>query len=282
MAKSSAKDKSTELDIVELIQEEVTFCLLGNTPFYCNRVAEKAKRELLLPRGGRLTAAQKAQNLKHDPEAEFRSSPYLRRDNGPTRIMMKATAIKGAIGQSAIDMPTAVAKAQIDRLTYVVNEYIDIWGIPLLNMEVVRMADQARTPDIRTRARIFPWATRVTIRYTLPMLSDQKVGTLLSASGMICGIGDFRQQKGKGSNGLYQIVPENDPRFLRVIAEGGMSAQDAALADPVCSDPETEDLLVWYQEEVARRYRTPAAAVPPAAARAASNRRGRGNGEALA
>jgi len=265
MAKTATTRENT-IEIVPLDQEEVTFCLLGITPFYCNRVAAKAKRELLLPRIGRMTQAQRADNLKHDPENEYRDSPYLRRHDGPTRIMMKATAIKGAIGQAAIDTPSAVAKAQIDRLVYIVGretdeglheEFIDIWGVPRLNMEVVRMADIGRTPDIRTRAKIYPWATRVTVRFTRPMLTDTKVATLLANAGMMCGIGDFRQQKGKGSNGLYQLVADDDPRYLRVIETGGLLHQDEALANPVCSDPETEELLAWYQEEILRRRQQP-------------------------
>ena len=279
MAKTTSRENTIE--IVPLDQEEVTFCLLGITPFYCNRVAAKAKRELLLPRIGRMTAAQRAENLKHDPEAEYRDSPYLRRHgDGPTRIMMKATAIKGAIGQAAIDTPSAVAKAQIDRLVYIVGretddglheEYIDIWGVPRLDMEVVRMADIGRTPDIRTRARIFPWATRVTVRFTRPMLTDSKVATLLANSGMICGIGDFRQQKGKGSNGLYQLVADDDPRYLSVIETGGLVQQDEALANPVCSGPDTEELLAWYQEEILRRRQQPS--------RVSTTRRRRGTDE---
>src|SRR6185312_13373130 len=255
MAKTSTK--STEVEVVMLRQEEITFCVLGLTPFYCNRVAEKAKRELLMPRG-RLTTAQKASNLKHDPETEYRSSPYLRKTDGPTRIMMKATAFKGAMAQAAIDMPTAVAKSQINRLTYVVDEFVPIWGIPRLNMDIVRSADMARTPDIRTRARLDKWASKVTVRYTLPMLNDKAVSTLLAASGMIVGIGDFRQEKGKGNNGLYEIVAEDDPRFLAVLADGGAEAQDYALANPECSDAETEDLLSWFHEERERRSNTPA------------------------
>lgn len=249
MAKTT---KSAEIDVIALKQEEITFCILGTTPFYCNRVAEKAKRELLMPRG-RLSTAQKAQNLKHDPENEYRNSPYLRRGNGPTRIMMLSTAFKKAIAQTAIDMPTGVAKTQINRLTYVVDEYVPIWGVPLLHMAVVRSADMARTPDVRTRARINDWASKVTVRYVVPMLNDKKVSTLLAASGMICGIGDWRQEKGSGNNGLYEIVAEDDERFLAVIKEGGIAAQDEGLANPVCADPETEDMLAWFHEELDRR-----------------------------
>lgn len=249
MAKTT---KTAEIDVVTLRQGEMTFHVLGTTPFFCNRVAEKAKRELLLPRG-RMTAAQKATNLKHDPIAEFRASPYLRRGDGPTRIMMLSTAFKRAIGQAALDMPTGVAKSQINRLTYVVEEYVPIFGIPRLSMSIVRSADMNRTPDVRTRARIDQWASRITVRYAMPMLSENKVATLLAAAGLICGVGDWRQEKGGGSNGLFEIVADNDPRLLKIVAEGGIAEQDAAFADPVCSDSESEELLGWYQDEIQRR-----------------------------
>lgn len=259
MAKAPAKQASTEIEVVTLKQEEVVFYILGTTPFYCNKVAEKARRELLMPRG-RMTTAQKSQNLKHDPITEYRNSPYLRKDDvvGPTRIMMKATAIKGAIAQAAIDMPTAVAKSQINRLTYVVGDYIPMFGLPRLNMDITRSADMAKTPDIRTRARIDRWASMVTMRYTLPMLNGQSVGTLLAAAGMIIGIGDFRQEKGKGNFGLFEIVSKTDKRWLDIVAEGSTKQQDEALADPICSDAESEDLLAWFHEERLRRGNGPA------------------------
>ncbi len=251
MAKSV---KSAEIDVVSLKQGEMTCWLLGLSPFYCNRVAEKAKRELLFPRG-RMTAGQKASSMKHDPIAEYRASPYLRRGDGETRIMMAATAIKKAVAQCAIDMPTSVARTQINRLVYVVDEFIPIFGIPRLAMDVVRMADIGRTPDIRTRARIERWATRITLRFIEPMLSETKVATLLAGSGLICGIGDWRQERGSASNGLYQMVSDDDPLLMAVIAEGGMVSQDDALLNPICANSESEDLLQWFTEERERRGR---------------------------
>jgi hypothetical protein len=274
---AAAKEKNPEIDVIRLEQQEATFYLYGRTAYYCNRVAEKAKRELLLPRPGRLTLAQKAENLKHDPVREFRDSAYLSRDDdAETRILTKATALKSAIGQAAIDMPTAVARAQINRLTYVTDEMVNIWGTPRMNLDVVRMADQAHTPDIRTRAKIYPWATRLTIRWTLPMLNQQKVGTLLAAAGMIVGIGDFRQEKGKGNYGLFEIVERNDPRLLAIMKNAGREVQDAAFAEPECSDWESEDLLAWYNEEIIRRANQP----KPEPKTTSRRRRAKGNGEA--
>lgn len=245
--------KPVEVEVITLRQEEVTFCLLGTTPFYCNAFGEKAKNELLLPRG-RMTTAQKAHNLKHNPEAEFRASIYRdRTPDGPTRIVMKATALKGGMATAALDMPTAVAKTQINRLVTVMGEAIPIWGIPRLAIDPVINAGISRTPDMRTRAKLSEWATMVHVRFTLPMVTQQTVATLVGAAGMIIGMGDFRQEKGKGSNGLFEVVPEDNPRFQRIIATQGRKAQDEALTNPVCYDEESEELLAWFHEELARR-----------------------------
>lgn len=245
--------KPVEVEVITLKQETVTFYLVGSTPFYCNAFSEKAKNELLLPRG-RLTAAQKLHNLKHNPEAEFRASAYRdRSENGPTRIVMKATALKGAMATAALDMPTSVAKTQINRLVTVMGETIPIWGIPRLAIDPVIQAGMSRTPDMRTRAKLMEWATMVHVRYTLPMVTQQVVATLVGAAGMIIGMGDFRQEKGKGSHGLFEVVPENDPTFTRIAKMGGRAAQDEAFANPICADEESEELLAWFHSELARR-----------------------------
>jgi hypothetical protein len=245
--------KPVEVEVINLRQDEVTFCLLGTTPFYCNAFSEKAKNELLLPRG-RMTAAQKAHNLKHNPEAEFRASIYRDRSaNGPTRIVMKSTALKGGMATAALDMPTNVAKTQINRLVTVLGETIPIWGIPQLAIDPVIQAGISRAPDMRTRAKLREWATLVHVRFTLPMVTQQTVATLVGAAGMIIGMGDFRQEKGKGSNGLFEVVPEDDQRWQRLVKTAGREAQDEALANPNCFDEEAEELLQWFREELARR-----------------------------
>lgn len=254
MAKS--KSDTLEIDVIDFRRGSMTAWLLGDTPFYCNRMAEKAKRELLMPHGRR-TISERATILKHAPYAEYRASPYLRRGDGETRIMMVASAPKKALAQAAIDMPTAIAKAQINRLVSTPEEYIPIWGVPRLAMDVVRQAGINRAPDIRTRARIDRWATRVVVQWAEPMLNESKVATLLAASGVICGIGDWRQEKGGGSNGLYRLVASDNPELLSIIESGGITEQDAALREPECANAESEELLAWYLAELGRRGLSP-------------------------
>ena len=138
-------------DILKVSTGVFDCCILGTSPLILNRMSEKAKHELLLPRG-RKTAVEKAMSLKHDPFAEYRASAHtLKNEQESTLLAIPATAFKGAIRTAALDMPGA-KKAQIGRLTYIPGEYVGVYGLPRLFMSIVRSADMNRTPDVRTRA----------------------------------------------------------------------------------------------------------------------------------
>jgi hypothetical protein len=237
-------EASGEIQILEIDQGEVSFAVLGITPFICNRMSAKAKHELLLPKG-RMTAADKQSNLKHNPMQEFRDSFYRsKQEVDPTRAMMTA----------ALDMPGA-KKAQIGRLVWVAGTYVNLYGVPQISSAVVRSADINRTPDVRTRAILPEWACYVTVRFVRPILTATAVSNLEAASGMICGVGDWRQEKGSGNFGAFELVPPDDERFLSVVKRGGRAAQLAAIDDPVAFDEETEELMAWYGEDMKRRGR---------------------------
>lgn len=257
IVKKKDEERPTEIQVTQLERGELDLCILGTSPFISNTMSFKAMTELLSPRG-KLTSADKAANLKHDPLEEYRSSVCKRRpsEKGPTRVQFFSSAFHHAIADPALDLPgVGVNKTKISRLTWVVGDKVDFYGIPQLYMCSVRMADMNRTPDVRTRA-IFPhWACRIRIQYAMPMVTEKSVINLLSAGGVICGVGDGRQQKGTFSFGQFAIVNKDDPDFVRIIKEGGMAAQDEALESPICYDSESEALLAWFTEDRAKRGR---------------------------
>jgi hypothetical protein len=210
----------------------------------------------LLPRG-RLSAADKQTNLKHEPVKEFRNSVYRRRPNeeGPTRLTFPASAFKRCIAESALDLPGGATKSKIARLTWIDSVSLDVYGAPQMLMSVVRNSDMKRTPDIRTRAILPQWAASFTVNFAQSVVRATAVANLFQAAGMICGIGDFRQQKGGGSFGQFMMVEPDDETFLAIREHGAMAAQDEVLnADhPPCYDRETETLLSWYETEITRR-----------------------------
>jgi len=249
MGKPTKSD--AEISVIEISQGRIEFCVLGKTPLILNRMSEKAGRELLLPR--KKTAADKAASLKHNPPEEYRASAYKAiGDEAPTRLLILATAFKGAMRSCAVDIPGA-AKAQIGRLTYVEGDYVDIYGVPKLSMAIVRSADMNRTPDVRTRAIVPQWAARVSVNYVQPILREQAVANLLAAAGIMRGVGDWRPEKGSGSYGQFELVSKDDKRFLSIIKSGGRAAQDEALANPEPYDAESAELLAWFETEATRR-----------------------------
>lgn len=247
---SKASD-STTLEIESVRQGRMEITLLGTTPLVCNRMAEKAKRELLFP-AGRKTAADKAASLKHDPLAEYRASVHRLDDAAtPTLIGLPATAFKAAMGTAALDLAGA-RKAQIGRLVYVEGESVAVYGEPRLLLSVVRMADMGHTPDIRSRAILPSWACQIVVRFVIPVLNETNIANLVTAAGTTVGVGDYRQEKGKGSYGLFEMVDDDDPRFL-ALQPDARAIQDRALTDPACYDTDSAELLEWYTGEIRRR-----------------------------
>jgi hypothetical protein len=252
MATKKPPQDSGEISIIEIQTGTITVAVVGTTPLILNRLAEKAKHELLLP-APRKTAADKASNLKHNPLDEFRASPVRLRDPGaPTLLALPATAFKGALRTAALDLPGA-KKSQIGRLTYIPGEYVPIYGIPQVYSTIVRAADMNRTPDVRTRCIVPKWAAVLSITFVRPLMREQAIANLLAAAGLTVGVGDFRPEKGAGTYGQFSVVGADDPQLQEIMQTGGRAAQEAAMQDPEAYDDDTAELLAWFDVEVRRR-----------------------------
>lgn len=242
----------TTLQIDALKQGRVKLRLIGTTSLYFNAMSVKAKRTLLLG-GGKKTAAEKKE-LKHAPENEFRDSVY-RLPDGPTLLGFPAPGVKAAMATAALETP-GVTKTTAQRLIFLPQHRVPIWGRPYLKMDVVRSADMARTPDVRTRAFLPRWCAEVEIAFVTPTLSVHSIVSLLANAGIVCGIGDFRQEKGKGSFGTFAVAGDDLGEWAEMWAEitaEGRAVQEAAMASAEPADDETADLLAMLAEERIRR-----------------------------
>ncbi|WP_233872386.1 hypothetical protein [Paraburkholderia adhaesiva] len=246
------QDAPQTLDILRIQRGELTVAILGRTPLIMNRLSEKAKQQLLFP-PPRKTAADKAQTLKHDPLAEFRAAAHRIEDpKSPTLLAVPSTAVKGAMRNAALEI-RGVSKAQIGRLCFIEAAMVPVAGIPQVLCSVTRMADVDRTPDVRTRCILREWAALVTVEFVEPQLKSIAVANLLAAAGVICGLGDWRCEKGSGSYGQFDIVDPDNREFLRIMKTGGRAAQQTALDNPEPYDAETAELLAWFDIELKRR-----------------------------
>lgn len=248
-AKKSTPD-TVVIDPLKVIAGHATVHVVGNSPIVLNRMSEKAKHELLMPKG-RKNATERATSLKHNPYDEYRASSYRMKD-GATLLGILSTAFKKALSTAALDLP-GMKKSQIGRLVWVEGDMVGIFGVPKLFMAVVRSADMNKTPDIRTRAIVPEWACQFTVSYVEPLIRANAISTLLSAAGMYIGVGDGRPEKGAMNYGQFRVVNPDDADFKRILKEGGRKAQQAAIDAPVCYDDETTELLSWFDTERAQR-----------------------------
>ena len=170
-------------------------------------------------------------------------------------LCFPAAGVKAAMAQAALETD-GIKKTTVQKLVFMPQQHINIWGKPYLKMDIVRSADINKTPDIRTRAFLPNWAAEIDVKYIHPALSVHSVVTLLQNAGAVIGIGDYRQEKGKGSFGSFNVGTDKDEEFNAIwkdIVSENRAVQEEAMANPVAYDKETATLMKEINEERVRR-----------------------------
>jgi hypothetical protein len=249
MAKKT--EDTAEISIVPLRRGSVRLRIIGQTPLFQNRMANKAKQQLLVG-GQRKSKADRAQ-IKHNPLQEYRDSAEIL-PAGPTALGLRVVAVKAAMATAALETP-GLTKTSAQRLIFMPGDHVPLYGTPQLRMDVVRSADINRTPDVRTRCFLPKWGAEVEVQFIVPQLSVISVVSLLCNAGVLVGVGDYRQEKGKGAFGSFRVLGEgeDDDEWDDLVANHGRAAQEAALADPAYADTDTRDLMEFFHAETKRR-----------------------------
>lgn len=248
---AAAKQQTAEIRVEPLRRASVRLRIIGETPLFQNRMAAKAAQQLLV--GGRKKGKADRVEIKHDPLSEYRNSAEIL-PTGPTALGIRVVAVKAAMATAALETP-GLTKTSAQRLLFMPGDHAQLYGTPQLRMDIVRSADINRTPDVRTRAFLPKWGAEIEIQYIVPQLSAQSVVSLLCNAGVLIGVGDYRQEKGKGAFGSFRVVGEGqaDAEWDDLVANHGRAAQEAALAEPAYADKDTADLMAFFFSEVQRR-----------------------------
>ena len=247
----AVKKAETEIHVPVLTQGAAKLRIIGTTPMFQNRMANKATHSLLVG-SKKKTLAEKAL-IKHNPPEEYRNSAEKMMD-GPTALGLRVVAVKAAMCTAALET-AGITKTSSQRLLFMPGDLTPLYGIPQLRMDIVRSADINKTPDVRTRCFIPKWGAEIEIKYITPQLSIASVVALLCNAGVLVGVGDFRQEKGKGSFGSFRVLGEGqeDDEWDDLVTNHGRIAQLAALENPEFANSDTVELMEFYEGEVKRR-----------------------------
>lgn len=248
---AKAQSAEAEIQVKPLRRATVRLRIIGTTPLFQNRMANKVKEQLLV--GSRKKTKAERADVKHNPLEEYRSSAEIMPD-GPTALGLRVTAVKAAMCTAALET-AGLTKTSAQRLIFMPGDLAPLYGTPQLRMDVVRSADINKTPDVRTRAYLPKWGAEIEVQFIVPQLSVASVVSLLCNAGVLVGVGDFRQEKGKGAFGSFRVIGEgeDDLEWNELVAHHGRAAQLAALDDPEFADRDTSDLMEFFFSETKRR-----------------------------
>jgi len=252
MAKAVKKEAETaEIKVIPLRRATVKLRIIGTTGLFQNRMSNKVKQGLLA--GTRKKSKAERLDIKHDPRAEFRSSMEWMHA-GPTALGLRVVAIKAAMCTAALETP-GLTKTSAQRLLFMPGDLTPLYGTPKLRLDVVRSADISRTPDVRSRAYLPKWGAEIDISFIVPQLSVASVVNMLCNAGVLIGVGDYRQEKGKGAFGSFRVLGEGekDKEWDDLVKNHGRRVQEKAIKSPEYADSDTTDLMDFLDREVTRR-----------------------------
>lgn len=236
--------KSEVIIVPSLNMEEIRVAIVGLTGLYVHRMSSKEKLANLIG-GSKKTQSEKTSSVRHNPREEFLDCMYVDQDwNAHSHIKFPAIAFKAAMGTAALVTP-GMKKTDVSRMVFIPDEWVPIYGNPTMRMTVMRLPTMGNPPDTRTRPFFPVWATELTLQFVRPLLTKKSILTLLNNAGIVAGVGDSRQEKGKGNSGAFQVAP-SIPKELKDAA-----AQWKAIQNPVPYDKESAELLERADERIA-------------------------------
>jgi hypothetical protein len=253
---STEPEKTRELKVFSIQRKKMQFHILGASPLVYNSVAMHTMGEILIP-AEKMTKSEKEITFKHEPLIEYRESTYrrLQSENGQTRLLLPSIMFKAAVADVAKRVPGNATTTALKQLVWVHNPYVDLYGTPKMFMRMVRIPATGSL-DIRITAIVPFWYCSVDLTFVVPQLSPDSMSNLMMAAGMLNGVGDYRQQKGAGSYGQFELVNPDDARVTRIKKEN-MKVQDEALREPEFWDQTTETLMHHFETEAQRRELRP-------------------------
>ena len=247
---AKAKTEISEIQVAPLRRATVKLRIIGMTPLFQNRMANKVKQGLLVGTKKKTKAGRV--EIKHNPVQEYRDSMEII-PHGPTAIGLRVTAVKAAMCTAALET-AGLTKTATQRLLFMPGDFAALYGTPQLRMDVVRSADINRTPDVRSRAFFPQWGAEIEIQYIVPQLSASAVVNLLCNAGILVGVGDYRQEKGKGAYGSFRVIGEGEKdEEWNMLLKHAHKVQTEAIRVPDYADRDTADLMAFFGEETKRR-----------------------------
>lgn len=222
MAKKDEK-KKVQLIVPKLELARIVVPIIGiEGPLVLHAWSAKAVALML----GRQMGVEFSVREPKDPEYQYEQSLYR---YGDGLYGFPSTGLKSCLVEAAVDIST-VSKALLRRSMFVRADgeehrkfcftipakldkngkileaekpygyvmrtpLVELRGSPSMRMDFVRLSGPGRTADIRFRGEFNEWEMDVEIEYVKPLLTPQKIVSLMERAGKTIGLGEGRPEK---------------------------------------------------------------------------------------
>lgn len=224
--KETAKKSEAEIiNIGKLDMERMPLRIVGETPLIVHAWSEKAKKEMLAAQMGKKEGKKKETK---DPVQDFLCTAYwltpMPTDNSfetfqktvedGARFMFPVTALKNASVAAPYRMGWTKDKVSMRGAMWLWDanpkgdvpiEMMEIHydGMPEMREDMVRLNGQ--TADLRYRMQYAKWHMDVILEYNKSgKYSLEALINIINAGGIVCGLGEWRNEKG-GLFGRYHV-----------------------------------------------------------------------------
>lgn len=194
--------------------------IVGDAPLIVHKWSAKAKKEML---DKQMKKAKPAKAAK-DPTQDFKDSIYYLPDGscGFPSVAFKASAV------TAVTSVAGLTKVEARQAFHILGEDVDVPGAfpgsisrdnlvkieggePRMREDMVRVG--MGTADLRYRAEFWPWSSRVLVRYSKDVLSEEQILNIINRAGFGVGVGEWRPEK-DGNKGLFHVATEAEMKAL--------------------------------------------------------------------
>ena len=207
--------KETRIEIPPIDIRTMDIKVVSDSPLIMHRWGAPSRQAILDKMLGK---AKTSARIAKDPVREFIDSMYwisgcpkeqtkegfeAAIESGEAKFGFPSVAFKAAACAAGYrakvmkDMVTMRGNLHID------DDFVEIEGVPTMREDIVRIANNA--PDIRYRGEFPKWSATMTVKFNAGVVSDEQVVSLFNLGGFICGVGEWRPEKG-GSFGMYHVV----------------------------------------------------------------------------
>lgn len=193
--------------------------VIGIAPLICNAFPDKLLKQWEDERETEQPATKgkrKTNYAARDYQQEFENSLYpLAEEPG---YGFPATAFKHAM-VGACRQVDGISMELAKRLIFVMADstskgfnVVRLIGKPTLRKDMVRLADQKKTPDFRVRGEFKQWACWLNIKHNRAMLSVESLLNLVQIAGISEGVGENRPSSPikTGDHGVFRIAEKGE------------------------------------------------------------------------